>query len=682
MAGLQGYTTQASGQVGEAAQTQTPGLTLAAQGMAELSQRLGQFSELMVKKAGDEAIDKAKNDALRDSAAGEPFYKEEVHTIYGKAYNNTLSATYAANADLKINEKSDELSLKHEYDPVGYSKAMDEYVEGMSNTAPTPELKTVIGLSGAKLKNAVFGKLNIAEQGRIKASKLETFGRELDLNINQIIELEASGNTKDSELLKKKNLAHLDAMRREGLIDEATAKKLITDSQFKITYGTAVKNMEELLAKPDLTYAQQYLAGATDENRADMSVDENDAYRKELRTMFAQEVKRRKAAATTSKKAAKVVIKNAVEVRKNNKTPDNLTEIDEAKKLLTPEELNAYNIQERAMNAIGNFGDLTIAGLRAKFDEYKKSDVAGRIDVEVENKIDKLLKEREARADDDVVGLAIKESVIHDLSQSMGVQNNVEGLISGLSEMVKNTDLIQQEYGSQYTNLIPKAAAKEWNDWFNNPQIPVADKIYMIGAVSKNFPEDYENVFSQIGGKQAGMFSFSAQLITSGNTRAAEIALMGANSGTKLEEGLSVDISTDIGNAFAGHTGLKENTILGVENYARGIQSQTDEGGFTFDESGALLEQSIGKIVTWNDQKTILPYGVTKSDFEKKLDKISIPENEVLQEGLRDLSDTFGSGDYQLRYHSPGNYIIRDRAAGKAIYNNDGTPYLLKWGEF
>ena len=677
---LKGYEGQQQ-QVSQVAAQPTVAAQQATKQLEGLTQRLEQFKDFKFKQLADETTEAAKQDAFTDSINGEPFHRESVTTVYGQAYNSVASATYASSADISINEKSTQLAIEHRGNPVGYDMSMKEYVSGLSKEAPTPELQSVINISGNKLRTSTFGKMSIVENEELRQHSIEVFGQEWDLNLNQIVGLHNEGQDADAELLKTKNIAHLTSMKNAALITDATAASLIKDAKFKITYGTDMHAMQNYIETEGLPASKELLEAKLSVSRPDMDIAENKKYDADLTKLYTDAVKTAKADVSNQKKVAKKVIKEATTVLNNNKTPDNLIEVRDALSMLPEEDTRDFKMRVDAQKIIDGFGELSLAQKREKFNEYKKTTVAGRGDVEVENKLEKILAEQEARANSDVVGLAMEQSVINELEMPMGVEGGVHGLIAGLEQMKVDTARIQEEYGSQYTNLMSKADAKGWSDWFDNPEIGTVDKLAMIDAIAENHPDVSNNVFRQIGGKQAGMFTFAATLSTSGNSRAAEISMMGAKSGAVLEESFKSTLSTHIGNAFAGYQGVYENMVTGISNYSKGTVTQTDAGGVGVSPTDATVA-SIGEIVSYNSQKTVIPVGVSKREFENSLDKISIPGRPNLEKGLRDMTDYTFNGDYQLRYAGAGKYYVRVTGDNpKMVTDKDGSLFVIEYGK-
>jgi len=653
----------------------------AQQNFGDLTSRLENFSSFKMKQHEAATIDKAQKDAYNDSLNGKPFHSKSVTTAYGKAYNSVASATYASQADLTINQRSLELAQQFENDPAAYSKAMGEFIKSMSTEAPTPELASVISITGDKTKNSIFGKLTIAQNQRIKASQVETFHQEWDLNLNQVVELAATGKHDDSELLKQKNLVHLGAMVNEGLVTPEAAQKVIKDGEFKLTYGIDTRNMQELINKGDLKAAKTFLDDKTAENRHDMDIPENDKYRSGLTKMYNSAVKAAEAGKKKQVDFSTQVINDEINIMKEGKT--SATPTDKVKEALQNASKGAqYNYikEQQVQKILDKYGFLSLTEQEDLLNEYKAKGDASGVDVAVMERLEKRLKERSSAAKNDVVGLAIREGVI-DNPPPMGADSGVDGLLSGLSVMKDNSSKIQTEYGVDKTSLLSKQDAQSWADYMNSSNVTVDEKLAVIQQVADNYPDQAKNVFAQIGGKNAGTFLFSADLATSGNVAAAKIAMMGKNADVELDEGIKQDLKIKLGNAFGGYNSdLFNRMYTGILDYAKG--SSLNNEVLDVDD---IVEKSIGAVAKYNDKKVVIPYGVDKSDFEDWLDNIVIPGRPNVQKGLRDMTDFVMSGDYTLQYAGQGQYYIKVNNNGNPFFINDTEdetkPMLLKWGK-
>lgn len=670
--------------VPQTAQYYQQGMQAAAQDMNKLSNRLKQFADTTYGIAVAQIKDQAKRDALEAAKNGEPFHRKSVWTAYGSVYNETASATYAANAEINISKKSDEYAIQFENDPSGYNNAMEEYVSSLKENAPTAELQSVIDISGTKTRNAVFGKLKIAEKKRQDESEMYTFTESFSNDLSKVVQLRVDGGAKneaDATMIIFKNESHLKALQKKGSISEIEANKLRDEAEFQLVHNVAIGKMRKLVEKGDLEAAKELLDAETSEYNQHMSVEENEKHRSDLISEYSMGLKKLKSESKSNAKNANKYIRAETKILDNLGTPTDITTLKQA----LSEADDEFLIKEfnDKLNTVQYFKSLRDGGLSLQEIQNHVDGLEVGTQEEVTRKelMQKFVKSKITKANDDIVRLAIEENVIQ-YDTPMNVNAGVPSLIEGLYGMTKKTELIKSNYGSQYTNLMSNADAKEWNDWFNNRNTSISDKLYLISEIAENFPEESSSIFHQIGGKGSGMLTFAATLSTDGNAAAASIALMGSQSDVELEEGYGTDVSSYIGNAFSGYEDktVYNNIKNGVISYAKGAITQKEGGAV---DAAAAVEATIGEIVGINGQNVVLPRGVSKSSFEDKLDNISIPGRPNLEKGIRDMSNFWrSSGDYQLRYAGQGEYNVYIRGRGYVKDEKGKAPFVLKWGEF
>ena len=664
----------------------TPALGMAAQQLDTLSNRLEKFSSVMMQQHAEVTADKAKDDALNDAAQGKPFHKEEVYTIYGKAYNNTLSATYAANAEISISNKSNMFALQFENDPTGYGQAMDEYVNGMVANAPTPELRTAIGIYGKKTSNSGFGSLARAEHARLKAYQKEVMLQNIGQTIPQIVNMHNSGDTAGADVAQQAKLQYIRTLTDAGMVTPTEAEKIVKDSTFKIHYGMSMGVMDNLLKDGNQDEAYNYLIAQTEKNRDDMDTNENKKHKADLTRKYNTYLTKQKAAKTAQGKTANIALSDAIKVMKANKTPDNIEDLRTVYPMASETKKHEFDIQSQVAEITASYSGYSITQQEDAYNTMVGTKEADRVGVEVMDAIGQNLKQRATAAKDDVVGLYLRET--GEKLPPMGSDAGLEGLIKGLEVMKGHTEIIQQKYGQDKTDMLSKQDAVSWAGYMNSKDISVDDKLQFIATVAGYNPEQKKTIFRQIGGKNAPTFAFSASLALAGNDAAAKTALIGKGAEVVLPENYANDMKTKLGNAFGGYTGEVFNrNYRGVMDYAKGMSLQ----GEPIDDYEDIIKTSIGEIRTYNDKDTVLPQGVEEDSFEEWLDNIEIPNRPNLQDGLRDMTDILGSGDYQLHFKAPGEYYIKVKDNGRDYFVGEKKeedyeegearkPFILKWG--
>jgi len=690
MAALQGYETQ-SQQTAQATPTEpfstaasTATTDVANRSLATVTARLAKFSENATAMQTANAVDKAKQDAAQASINGEPFHKESVYSAYGRAYNSVASATYASQADMDINKKSSELAMEFENEPEMYDNALGEYINTMSTEAPTPALSSVIGISGAKTKNSQYGRLKIAESGRIKQGQVETFAEEWDLNTNQVIELKATGA--DYEVLRQKSLEHLGAMISEGLITGEEAQKLVKDAEYKVTYGVDTREMESLvgdaLSSGDFSKASKFLTDKTEVNRKDMDVVENDKYRNDLNKLYNNGLKALKASQTSNKAQSNLDVKNAADVYANNQQPDDATTEAAIAGFgnSTPANQQKLLYSKKAYETLQSQGTKSLSELETFTREMKANKNASKEDLVVVGLMEKILSKRRSKANSDPQSLSVEEGRTL-ATNPMDANSGIDSIFIGLDAR-KNTAVGNiEEYGQGHGQLLTKDEAKSWSDYMNSPDVSTNEKLDFVTQLYALDEKAAETMFKQISKENAPDFAFAATMVTSGNYNAGLLAMRGKNADIVLEEGFKKEASISLGNAFSIQGGEARNAYLnGVLNYAKGYQME--QGDITFDEA---IKKTVGTVKDYNGQDVLIPPSVDTSDFNKWMDNIVIAGHPVTQELVRDMPDTFFDGTTQLRTVSPGKYnVYIDN--GNGVYSaqvdkTTGKPLVIIYGE-
>ena len=147
-----------------------------------------------------------------------------------------------------------------------------------------------------------------------------------------------------------------------------------------------------------------------------------------------------------------------------------------------------------------------------------------------------------------------------------------------------------------------------------------------------------------------------------------------------MPSGFKNKITAHIGNAFS-HFPKEYNTAYqGIIDYSKGKALEGEEISEMDSDVANYFGETIGYIVDYNGQNTILPQGVSENDFNSWLNNAQVEGNEEVSKMLQDMPDFF-DGDYQLITVGDGQYKIRDYNNGKPIYhqNKDGSDFILKY---
>jgi len=677
---LKGY--QSTAQAQQATPISDRGLQHQIGQSRDLTANLKEFQDFKEAQMTREAKETAQEQAYKDAKENKPFNKK-VNNIYGSVYNEVRSATYAADAELQIADTSNELLMAYENEPEAYDNAMRGFVDGLSESAPTSELSSVIAIGGHKVRNSSYGKLKVAEHGRIQAAELETFTQSIELNIAQIVELQATGDMDRAQFEKQKNLEYVGTMSNKGLINDAQSQQILKKANYQIINGTAQRNMEDLLEEDSLENASKYLNAEVGQERADMTVEENAAHQASLQKLYNAEVRARSASAKKVGDFSTQVLNDEIAIMKDGGDSAYSQEEMETAFNNSTSKGSKYNyLQQKAIQTFqADWGTLSIPEQEDRIALLETKPRKG-VDQTLIDQLRTTLKDRKARADKDSVGLAIKEGVIEAPKYKMSAMDGVDSLIAGLEDMKSNVYDIKETYGDNYRNLLQAEDAKSWASYFEAPG-NTNDKLVTIEKITQFHPEIAKQVFSQIAKKNAPSMAFAATLSLDGNREAARLSLKGKYADISVEDAAVTEkgINAKLGSVFSHFQG---ETVInqmknGVVNYNRGIVAEGEEA---LDADDAV-EATLGQVKQYNGKDVLLPRGVSSGDFEDWIENVSIPNNVALEMRIKNMTSFFGDRNIQLHYAGQGQYLVHVIRGGKGfdVANEDGTPLILDYNK-
>ena len=656
------------------------GLRSTIQASQDFTSRLKEFKDFKEKQLNREAQTTARDQAYRDAKENRPFSKK-INNMYGSVYNEVRTATYAADAELQIAETSTELAMAYENDPEAYDNAMRGFVDGLSSAAPTEQLQSVIAIGGHKRRNESYGRLKIAEHGRIKAAQKETFVQSLGVNVAQIVELQATGDTKRAELEKQKNLKYIGTMAKIGIINVKEAQILIKKGEYQVTNGTAQRNMEDLLNEPNLENAAKYLNAEVTQERADMTPEQNAAHQASLQKLFNTEVRARKANEKKVGDYSTQLLKDEIKIMEDGgNSAYTEEELDKAFTNSTSKDVRYKYAQQKAIQREqADWGTLSIPEQEDRIALLETKPRKG-VDQKLIEQLRTSLKERKTRATKDPVGLAIKEGIIEPTKYRMSAADGVDSLIAGVEDMKNKLYDIKETYGEDKTFLLTTEDAKSWADYFEAPGNSDA-KLSTIEKITQYQPEVAKQIFGQISKKNAPAMTFAATLSMDENREGARLSLKGKYAQVSVEDESAIkkEVSAKIGNAFShfNDPAVYNQMFNGVVNYNRGAVSEGAEALGADD----AVEATLGQVKAYNGKDVILPRGATADQFEDWVDTIEIPNNVALQTRIRSATDIFGDRNVQFHYAGQGQYYIHVIRGGKGfdVADEDGKRLILDY---
>ena len=682
---LKGYEAQAP-QI----QTPTPisdvGLRSTIQASQDFTSRLKEFKDFKEAQRDRDVKETAKDQAYKDARENKPFNKK-VNNMYGSVYNEVRTATYAADAELMIANTSTELTMAYENAPEEYDNAMRNYVDGLADAAPTPDLQSVIAIGGHKRRNESYGKLKVAEHGRIKAAEVDTFSRSIELNVNQIIQLETNGDMQRAEFEKQKNLEYIGTMISDGLISPESAQKIIRDSEYKITYGTAMNDMEKLLKEPNLENASKYLQGATAEARGDMSISENKKYSDDLTRMYNNEVKSRKAMESSNKEYANLIVGKVTKILAAGKTPP--TNLMKEAEMLTPfasmVKSDSLRINIAAYDLVKRFDNLSLPEQEARLAALRADPKGTDISIEVLDQADKNLASRKAAAKKDPQTQNVVEG--RGTISPINVSNGINALVQELPNRVRNQQNNLLEYGRGATQLFTDAEATEWSGLLEDVNTPMSEKIAFMEAIYSTAPENANAVFNQLRKKGAPLFTFAASLVGEGKQDVARGVLRGqgllkAAGPQEYITEFRTTLLGKIGNAMTKSNSADMEALVDSA-LAYSLHLAESKGDIT-NLKGLSERQAINDLTNGmykrNSQDLFLPDGASEDDFDEWVDeKLTVNDFADVSGMTPEQALMFTRGNrVRITSVGTGKYSLFD-GLGRNLHKTDGTPLILEY---
>jgi hypothetical protein len=649
----------------------------ATRNIASLSDRLEAFSKKSLQVAAAQAANEATRQAAIDDVKGKEFHEENVHTIYGKAYNNVRSASYAANSEIDLTATSQRLSQELQGDPVGYRNAMKEYINTLQKDAPTPELQSVINISGKKITNHAFGKMSIAKDAEIKAFQKEEYTQNVNLKIGQAINAKSSGDQKTFDLIMSSMTQYTTTMQESGAITPAEVLKIKDIAEFTINKGVAEQNITDLVSQGNFDEAIKKVNKFDEEIQEGYTVKGWKAVSSSMSSILGSGLKREKLLNAQIKKEADNKIRDSIKIMENGKYPDTpVTDEDLAN--ASPSIVEKFTTQETVSDILSKFSGDSLIEKEEKLNEFKSSREASKTDIKVMKGLEENIRnERQAWTKDPMSqGQAVGFYTLNSFDM-----NSPEDVPSILNERMINSDLNQEEAGSGAYKLLTTQEANALSD-FMAGDVPISEKQKMISIIAHSRDGAADRIFKQVGQKKAFNFAFAGDLALIGNESASLRVLQGKNADVTLETGLKQDLQARLSGVFNNYTAEDFNKNLkGMTDYAKGKILTGEDIGSAAD----IIEETIGRPIKYNSKQTILPFGVEKDDFETWLDDIQIPNRPSLSKGLNDLTDTIFNGEYQLHHAGNGKYLIWNDNGGNGYYatqtDDDTKPFILEWGK-
>ena len=655
-----------------------------ASNFVSLSDRLESFSKQSFQLAGEQAAAKATQDAADDAYNKKPFHKESVHTVYGKAYNNARNATFTAEGEMNLSAQMNQLSIDHQNDPIAFHKASQAAIDTISENSPTPEIKAALNITGKKLQNHTFGKLQVAFDGKVKQHQAQTYNRFIDEQVAQIAILATNGDTATIKTKTDNMRNSTIAMIEAGVIPPEAANGLETKVQFETNKAIQSKKMQDSIDAGDLNKAKVFLDNYGKTIDPGFTIGEHENINEKLTKMYNSAVKTSNAKLKEMKEQSEILVSEAEQVFKYGQTPDNIDQVRASLPFVSEKKQRSFLVQEKAFKIENKYSNLSISEYEAKLVELGNEKGSDKIDVEVMKKMEANLKERKKLAEQDPVLLAQKENIHNDDNIILQRGMKPEDMVAGIAQRVAQIKVNQESYGIGATNIFTESEAKEFSDYLSSPDVPVEDKLSAISVIEQGAGDKSKYAYSQLVKKGASTVGFAGSLVSKGETQTAQNILVGEMLLKEVPkivdyELLTEKISSAIGNAVVdpGAGELKAIYDAAAALFAYKANEKGKMGAdLTNADAKEIVNNLLGGIGSHNDQKYFLPKNYNQDQVDDYIDELTIDQ-------VPDFSGMNKEYGIQIikkgQLVSTGENKYRVRFKGQYLYTSDGKPYIMEF---
>jgi len=640
-------------------------------GFESLSSKLNQFTSMAMNQYAAQRMGEAKEQAARDDAIGKPYHKESVYTMYGKAYNNTRSATFAANAEIDLTTKSTQLAETYKNDPDGYTNAMGSYKDKLALDAPTPELGSVISITGRKIQNHQFGKLSIAKAEEINNQKIGTLDTYVNLQITRAINAQSIGNTKDLDLITETTLDYVDSMVKEGVIPQSTADNLIKTTKYKVDKGSKEAILRDLIEAKKFDEAREMVESFGDEIGEQYTVTQFDAINRSLTTIYNGGVKANTSATKKVTKEADKLAKNQIKMKQHGVTSDEATISEETKANLSPEVTKLVEIQEKTDAFMLQFADLTQLEKEETLRSAINTAEFTSLSIEVQKAIKENIKATNNGYKNDPMSQGFAEGS-YALDET--IYYGMEGFTEALDDRDFYKDINVDNAGIGANKLLTKGEEQSFIDTLQGADETA--KLGMLQEISSLPKEQAELIYKQLDKKGADIYIASGRLLTQNQPHVARVLMFGATADVKLETETKATNYTNLSTILQGHDVDTINTMTTMAtNYNKGAIGMTG----SIVSSKEAIEAVYGKIKGYNGRDTFIPVGVNEGTFNAWLSGYIVSGDSALTEEIQSLNNAWFDGDIQLVWEEDGKYSLKDSSNGLTYMDEEGSPIILDY---
>lgn len=662
------------------------------QGMATLEERLKSFSSTAFERAADDAVVEAKEQAARDDREGKPFYGEKVHTVYGKAYGDSRSAMYATQSEIDIANKSNEFAMAHKNDPEAYRQAIKGYVDTLSYEAPTPELQSVIGISGKKIANQQYGKLNINQFEEITKAKKVTLEQGLQFDLGQLINATVNKDTKNMGLLTDKMMTNLETHLKEGVVSEAEVLEAKSMIRFNTTKGVAEGTLNKLLmdkSEGSFKKARTTIDEYEKNIPKDLTYAEHSKIVDSLNSIYSHEAREARATREVASKQATAALQEATEILNKGKMPSNLKQLEAiyGSGLATDGAGTKFKNAQESFSIYSKISSLPLDEQEKKVAEYKASPTATVSEIKAYERLETNISHKKALVKKDPILAATQDGIIKDLAPIMLTD------ISNLPARIEQGKKAQAAYGTSDLKVFTDNEMIAFKNYMDNPETKIVDKLGMISKLHETAGNDSLAIFKQMEEKGAGVYAMTGYLVSQGKADVAGDVLRGAivqkEYPNVVPKDLGASINSRLGNSLSH---LEEGTrkmYVDTINYVYASNAEKsgklDPNTASPKDMDAAIEMVTGgKVVDFNGKKVLPPrpglkeplFGNWVKDWTENLKPESFdatPKGVTAEQFIEYLQES------QLENAGGNKFFVK--YGGKYFQDDKGKKFVLEYNK-
>jgi len=633
-----------------------------ASNFVSLSNRLQSFRKQAFQAAGEQAASQAVSDAANDDFKQKPFHKESVRTVYGKAYNNSRSASFMTNGEQELNNKANELSLTYKHDPIQFRKAYQAYLDGdITQLAPTPEIKAALLISGKKLQNSAYGKLAVAKDAEETQLQQQEWVNGVDLGIQQVINMNANGDYKTAKLIEQNMLEYTQTLVDEGKLSPVVALRAEKQVTFSIDKGTREQHLKDLIESGDMEAARTFVHTGSIDTSEQYTQDQAYELEASLTKIYTGAVKTQDAVIKKNNTNANKKIKEVIKKKKQGVTDQDEIQISDDEISAADPLLQAQLlIQKKTDKFMLQFQGLSQRQKEALLSAKKQDLEYSSLDVSIQKSIEDNIKSTGNGYKNDPLEQGAVEGS-YDRTESIMPGMDTVIIADLLRERSFHRDINVENAGSTADQILRPEELKAWTDVLDDGS--TEDQLGLLGFISQQDGDISKTIFNQLSKKGGATYATVGSLVKNGNQRAAILILNGQKADVKIK-----DADTEVNGKLASIIGNQNIEVFNqykknTEFFAKGRMAESGS-----ETSGTdRLESVYGKIESYNSKKIFLPPNTNKDQFDSFLSEYVVEGDEELTEEIQGLAGMWASGDIQLHYDEEGKYLLFNPNTGKYI---------------